>query len=248
MSHLMTKPTKWNVRPAKSQISLGIRWFPVTINWDRPQQNQTRAVSGSDYSPATALSEEKDKLVTENWKDREKKYPRIIPNPHAHLHSMQKTSAKFQNNLCKTVRGVAPTRYPLSIHFASISYKNQKKKKETKFTKQKKWEKIKYYTKTICISSFHAENICKVSRQSVENCKRNCAPQGTHYLYTSIALHVKKATKFTKQKKWEQIKYYTQTTCTSSFHAKNICKVSKQLKENCKRSCTHKVPTAYTLW
>ena len=32
----------------------------------------TRAVRGSDYSPATGLSEEKDKLVTENWKDREK--------------------------------------------------------------------------------------------------------------------------------------------------------------------------------
>ena len=25
MSHLMTKPTKWHVRPAKTQISLGIR-------------------------------------------------------------------------------------------------------------------------------------------------------------------------------------------------------------------------------
>ena len=25
MSHLVTKPTKWHVRPAKTQISLGIR-------------------------------------------------------------------------------------------------------------------------------------------------------------------------------------------------------------------------------
>ena len=58
----------------------------------------TRGDRGSDYSPATALSEEKDKLVTENWKDREKKYPRIIPKLYAHLHSMQKTYAKFQNN------------------------------------------------------------------------------------------------------------------------------------------------------
>ena len=46
---------------------------------------------------------------------------------------MLKTSAKFQNNQRKTVRGVAPTRYPLSIHFDSISCQ----KKETKFTKQK---------------------------------------------------------------------------------------------------------------
>ena len=60
--------------------------------------DETSAVRGSDYSPTTVLSEEKDKLVTENWNDREKKYPRIIPKPHAHLHSMQKTSSKFQNN------------------------------------------------------------------------------------------------------------------------------------------------------
>ena len=39
--------------------------------------------------------QEKDKLVPENWKDREK---RIIPKPYAYVHSMQKTSAKFQNN------------------------------------------------------------------------------------------------------------------------------------------------------
>ena len=60
----------------------------------------------------------------------------IIPKPHAHLHSMLKTSAMFQNNWKKTV-GVASTRYALSVHFDSISYQ-----KRTKFTKQKKWEKI----------------------------------------------------------------------------------------------------------
>ena len=42
-------------------------------------------------------------------------------------------------------------------------------------------------------------------------------------------------------------KGYTKTTCISSFHSENICKVSKQLMENCKRSCVHKVPTVYTL-
>ena len=31
----------------------------------------------------------------------------------------------------------------------------------------------------------------------------------------------------------------TQATCPSSFHAENICKVSKQLKENCKRGCAY---------
>ena len=32
---------------------------------------KTRAVRGSDYSPAIVLSEEKDKLVTENWRERQ---------------------------------------------------------------------------------------------------------------------------------------------------------------------------------
>ena len=76
-----------------SKCTIKIVTFPKT------QKNAvTRAVRGSDYNPATALSEEKDKLVTENWKDREKKYQRIIPKPHAHLHSTQKISAKFQSN------------------------------------------------------------------------------------------------------------------------------------------------------
>ena len=34
---------------------------------------KTRTVRGSDYSPAIALSEEKDKLVTENWRDRKRR-------------------------------------------------------------------------------------------------------------------------------------------------------------------------------
>ena len=48
-----------------------------------------------------------------------KKYQRFIPKPHAHFHSIQETSAKFQNNWKKTVRGVAPTRYPVYFHLKS---------------------------------------------------------------------------------------------------------------------------------
>ena len=33
-------------------------------------KKKTRAVRGSDYSPAIVLSEEKDKFVTENWRER----------------------------------------------------------------------------------------------------------------------------------------------------------------------------------
>ena len=35
-------------------------------------EGQGKAVRGSDYSPAIGLSEEKDKLVTENWRDRKR--------------------------------------------------------------------------------------------------------------------------------------------------------------------------------
>ena len=34
------------------------------------RERKTRAVRGSDYSPAILLSEEKDKFVTENWRER----------------------------------------------------------------------------------------------------------------------------------------------------------------------------------
>ena len=32
---------------------------------------------------------------------------------------------------------------------------------------------------------------------------------------------------------------YVQSTCTVSYHEENTCKVSKQLVQNCKRSCVH---------
>ena len=52
--------------------------------------------------------------------------PNHMHKPHAHIHSMQKTSANFLNNPSKTVREVAPTSYLLSIHFDSISGKKKK--------------------------------------------------------------------------------------------------------------------------
>ena len=56
------------------------------------------------------------KLILWAWRLRwakkwEKNNQRIISKTHAHLHSLKKTSEKFQNNRWKTVRGVAPTRY-----------------------------------------------------------------------------------------------------------------------------------------
>ena len=42
---------------------------------------------------------------------------RLISKPYAYLETMTKTPVKFPKNWYKTVGGVAPTRYPLSIHF-----------------------------------------------------------------------------------------------------------------------------------
>ena len=52
---------------------------------------------------------------------------------YAHLHTMAKTSVKFQYDWPKTVGGVALTRHPLTIRVLG--------KKTTKLTKRKKLEK-----------------------------------------------------------------------------------------------------------
>ena len=45
----------------------------------------------------------------------EKKNLRIMSKQYAHLHTMAKTSVKFQNDWPKTVGGVALTRHQLTI-------------------------------------------------------------------------------------------------------------------------------------
>ena len=45
----------------------------------------------------------------------EKENLRIMSKQYAHLHTMAKTSVKFQNDWPKTVGGVALTRHPLTI-------------------------------------------------------------------------------------------------------------------------------------
>ena len=75
-------------------------------------------------SPKLKQVRQKETKFTKQKKVR-KNNQGITPKPHAHLHSMLKTSAMFQNNQWKTVREVAPTMYPLSIHFDSISYRKK---------------------------------------------------------------------------------------------------------------------------
>ena len=115
---------------------------------------------------------------------------------------MLKTSAMFQNNRWKTVRGVAPTRYPLSIHFDSISYRIK-----TKLTKEEKARNT--YRRIISKPNAHLHSMQKTSVKfqnilwkTVRGVER---PQGTHCLYTSIAF---RNTKKKKKKKKSSISKY----------------------------------------
>ena len=139
----------------------------------------------------------------------------IISKPHAHPHTMKKTYAKFQNNQYKTVRGVAFTRGTQCLYIKGEKWLSSQCGKSNK-------QCFNNYTQTTCTSSFHEENLCKVSKQSVQNLRGIALTRGTHYLYI-------------EGEKWQCGKSdktcsnnYTQTTCTSSYHEENTHKVSKQ--------------------
>ena len=99
------------------------------------QNNRWKTARG--VAPTRYLSIHFDSISYKKKKKKETKLTKqknsennqsFIPKPHAHLQSMRNTSAKFQNNQKETVRGVAPRRYLLSIHFDSISCKNETEK------------------------------------------------------------------------------------------------------------------------
>ena len=76
---------------------------------------------------------------------------------------MTKTPVKFQKNWYNTVGGVAPTKYPLSIHFVIDNAR-----KKANFNLRKKVTKISEdYIQTTCKSSNHVQNTGEVSKESV---------------------------------------------------------------------------------
>ena len=76
---------------------------------------------------------------------------------------MTKTPVKISKNQYKTVGGVAPTRYPLSIHFVIDNVG-----KMAKFNLQKSDKKTSEdYIQTTCISSDHDKYTSEVSKYSV---------------------------------------------------------------------------------
>ena len=86
-----------------------------------------------------------------NLRKSDKNNLRIISKPHACFQTMTKTPMKFQNNWYKTVGGVAPTRYPLSIHFVIDNAG-----KMAKFICEKK--KSEDYIRTTCVFSDNNQN------------------------------------------------------------------------------------------
>ena len=83
---------------------------------------------------------------------------RILKKQYAYLQTILKAPVKFEKDWLKAVGGVAGRRYILPIHFCSI---RAKKKSKLKMQKMQK----KYFQdseKTICISSDHPKNSCKV--------------------------------------------------------------------------------------
>ena len=120
------------------------------------------------------------------WKKVKKNNLTITSKPHAHPHTMKKTHAKFHNNRYKTVRGVVLTRGTNCLYI-----KGEKRRSSQCGKSEKKCSNN--YIQTTCTSSYHEENICKVSKQSVQNCKRSCA----HKRYPLSIYWGWKMTKFT---------------------------------------------------
>ena len=73
-----------------------------------------------------------EKWLRSTCEKSDKNNLRIIFKPHAYLKTITKTPGKFQKNRYKTVGGVAPTRYPLSIHIVTDNAYNLQKKKGQK--------------------------------------------------------------------------------------------------------------------
>ena len=71
------------------------------------------------------------------------------------------TLVKFRKNWYKTVGGISPTMYNLSIHF--VIYNGGKM---VKFNMRKKYKKKSQdYIQTTCISSDHDQNTVEVSKE-----------------------------------------------------------------------------------
>ena len=105
---------------------------------------------------------EGEKWLSSQWgRSEKKKNLTITSKPHTHPHTMKKTHKKFHNNQYKTVRGVALTRGINCLYIKDEKWLSSQCRKS-----DKKWSNN--YIQTTCTSSYHYENIRKVSKRSVQ--------------------------------------------------------------------------------
>ena len=74
---------------------------------DKGVKNYVRYDNQNSAESGVAPASHSTPIRTKNAKKVTKIDPTTMSNPHAHSHTMRKTHAKFENNWCKTVRGVA---------------------------------------------------------------------------------------------------------------------------------------------
>ena len=133
------------------------------------------------------------------------------------MHILKKTCVKFKKDWCKIIRGVAITRYPLSIHLRSGNNKVHKAEKSDK-------KYCKDYIKSTCTSSDYGEKMRKVLKKIDIKLYEELCSWGTHWLYI-------------EGEKWLSSQW---GKSNKNHHEENTCKISKRSIQNCKRSCAHK--------
>ena len=109
----------------------------------------------------------------------------------------------------------------------------------TKFTMWKKWKKwSNNYIQTTCASSYHEENICKVSKRSAQNWKRSCA-------HKKYPLSIYRGEKWLSSQCWKMTKIVLTIIFKPHAHLHTWRKHMQSFKrigrvQNCKWSCAHK--------
>ena len=104
------------------------------------------------------------------WKKWQKLIQGLYPNHmhisrpwRKHVQSFKKISIKLYEELRSQ-----------GTHCHNIFIESEVRKWQSSQSGKSNKNKCKDYIQTICTSSHHEENMCKVSKRSVKNCKRSC--------------------------------------------------------------------------
>ena len=149
------------------------------------------------------------KWLSSNCHKSDKINLRITGTPHAYVQTLTKTYLMFQIVPRKILGGVAFTRYQLSICFGRswaekwLSSKCEKSDKNSLRIKAK----AHAHLRTL------AKNTCKVSKESVRNCRRSCA----HKIHRVKMLEISWAEEWLSSNR-EKDKIYLRTVLQNLMH------------------------------